>query len=471
MKHRWSIPLAAAVLCLAVSISAGWLWHTLSETNYEARARLTWAADPFADADGSGSGETAQGAIEELVFSPEVLTSAVALLHERGVLLSLASPFDSETEYLLSRLHVDRPDQGGTDEIQITCAAADPDETREMLTAIVDALLAGVKAPRPETGEPASEDSENERKQLARAIERQERAVAALGEQIKTAKKAAEPVQDPQALESELHEARRTLSLAEGRLDEAHHDFDRKLPAEAVAARLADGPVRTKILERLNLSRLHDELRQEQELLEKWSSVYGRNHPRMTEIRGKIEQLQQQVARFPAEPADLSQTLTDVSPLLLVMNALESDLADAQSAQHDLESRLAAAHDARKADQALEVKLAEARQELAFLHAENGRIRRQIDDARHAATRQLPTVIEQPTLSPDPIAPRAGLQMAVSCVAGMALYLLLLRQFHPRRQDAAARTRKTSPLPARRKRFLSQQEQQLARLKMLSVAQ
>src|SRR5258708_30975389 len=135
-----------------------------------------------------------------MLLSAEVLSNAAALLHDRGIPLSLASPFDSETDYLLNRLHVGRPDQGEPDEIQITCTAVDADETREVLTAIVDAFVAGLKGAPPAPGESAydetaSDESENERRQLARAAERQEQTVAVLVEKIAAASGTAEAAQ------------------------------------------------------------------------------------------------------------------------------------------------------------------------------------------------------------------------------------------------------------------------------------
>jgi len=481
MKHRWSVRLTAAALCLAASVSAGWLWHVVTETKFEARARLACGADAFADADGPDGGEGSSGAVEELVLSTEVLASAVALLHDRGIPLSMASPFDSETDYVLNRMRVTRPDPAAPDEIQITCIAEDADETREILTAVVDAFVAGVNGGSvngaPVNGTPpaaedsASGESENERRQLARAVERQEHAVAALVEQLAVAKKAAEPGQSPEDLETQRLEARRAVADAEGRLDDAQRDFEKKISAEVVAARLSDGPLRTTVLERLNLARLRVDLRQQEDLLQKWSSVYGRRHPRIAEIRTTIEQLQKQIAQAPNDSGDPSQPLAESSPVMLVLNALEADLAAAQSAQQDLEGWLAVTQDRRNAEQELEAKLADARQELAFLHEENDRARKETDGARCDATSRAPVVVEQPTLAPDPIIPQAGLQIAVCCVAGMALYLLLLRQFCPRSEDAATDTRPARPSLSRRNRFLSQEEQQLARLKMLSAAQ
>jgi hypothetical protein len=114
------------------------------------------------------------------------------------------------------------------------------------------------------------------------------------------------------------------------------------------------------------------------------------------------------------------------------LSELESHLADARATEAEIDRRTIARNERIGARQELEAALGDARQELAFLHGEHDRVRRQIDSARREQMSLAPSVIEPPSLSPEAIAPRAGLPMAASCVAGMAVYLLLLRQIRPR---------------------------------------
>jgi hypothetical protein len=482
MKHKRLIPLAAAGLCLALSVSAGWLWHAVSETTYEASARLALPGDPFAGSSSPGDDARPTGeAAEESVLAPAVVSAAADLLRERGVPLSLASPIDSEFDYLLGRLRVEPAERATTDEVRVLCTAPEAEEALQIVQAIVDAWQAAATGALPPAADPPADDAEVERRQLARAIARQEHMIAALVEQLGKAgespKHAAGPGDDPLELEGSLDEARRAVSDAEGRLEEARRDLGRKMPAEVVAARLPEGPTRSRILQRLNLGRLTEESRQQQALAEKLSSVYGRNHPRMTEIREKIDQLQKQISGIAAEAND-AFTAQDVAPAAVVLNELESQLADARTAEAEIDRRTIARNERFG-----------ARQEL---------VRRQIDNVRHEQNSFVPAVIEPPSLSPDPVAPRAGLQMAVSCVAGMALYLLLLWQIRSRflAPTERAESRIASPPFARapvqgsapaialapplvqipelavptphRERNRSQDEERLARLKMLS---
>src|SRR5262245_45999557 len=258
MKHKWLIPAAAAILCLCLSTSAGWLWHALSQTTYEAAACLALAGDPFAGAAVPGGNSQPENPAEEnAVLAPAVLAKAVDLLRERGVHLSLESPFDSEADYLLGRLRVEPADRGMIDEIRVRCTAPEAEEALQIVQAIVDAWQA---AAPPAAADPSADDAAAvERRQLARAIERQERAIAVLVEQLGKAnespRRAAGPGDDPLELDAALDEARRAVCDAEGRLEDARRDLARKMPAETVAARLPDGPVRARILQRLSPGR------------------------------------------------------------------------------------------------------------------------------------------------------------------------------------------------------------------------
>jgi DNA repair exonuclease SbcCD ATPase subunit len=348
-----------------------------------------------------------------------------------------------------------------------------------MLTALVDALTAAARNNRSSMAEAPATAFETERRELAGAIERQTRAIADLVEQLEKIRTAAAVERDadgPTALDDQLAEARRAVGEAAARVDSARRGLERNVPADVVATRLPDSPLRTKIIDRLSVERLRSDLRAHEALLAKSSSVYGRNHPRMAELRETTEQLRRQVAGFPGAPGDVSDGTGKPAPEELVIGALEAEHLSMQSRENDIAARQAARNQRLDAQQKLETQLGEARQELAFLHGEHDRIRREIDTARSEETARLPAVVEPPTLSPDPIAPSAGLPMAVSCVAGMALYLLLLWQLRSRHEHApvVARARRQSPkTPAperRRGRFRSEEEQRLARLKMLSGA-
>jgi uncharacterized protein involved in exopolysaccharide biosynthesis len=415
---------------------------------------------------------------EARVLSPEVLSAAALLIADRNVPLALASPFDSVTDYLLERTRVGRPDREAADEIVITCSATAGDEALQMLSAVVDAFLEAATTTRPVGGESRPDerqtlDLQTECEQLATAIEQQQTAIAQLAAQLEITKAADVDLAgtDPIALEAEVVQARQACSDAAARVADARRDFEKKLPAEIIAARIADLPTRTKVLERLSQAKLKEDLDAQEALRQKWSAIYGRNHPRMTELRQRIESLEQQVGAFstgePGQPAEA----VPASGASIVLAGMESESAGLKSHQQQLDARLAAAQQQLQQQQELETRLGASRQELEFLQGEHSRLWKEIEGARRDQARRLATLIEPATLSPDPIAPQAGLPMATACVSGMALCLLVIWQFRARWPGAkvTARVRVKNDAKPRRERFRSHEEQQLMRLKLQSA--
>jgi uncharacterized protein involved in exopolysaccharide biosynthesis len=471
VKKRWFAALSAALLCLGVSLSAGWLWQTMSDANYEACARLLIVEnEPTEDSDA----EQPHRADESEILSPEVLSAAAALLQERGVALPLPSPFDPIADYLVEHTRISLPERAPSGEICIHCTAADSEEALQMAQAIIDAYLAIRRSEPVDDAELAADAAQSElaveHEQLTQAIERQKQVIADMTEDLEAAKTAAEEQEadDPQSLESELGRVRKAHRNAARRLAEARRDVDNKLPPETVAARITDLPTRTHVLERLNLSKLRDELRRQEARRRKWSAMYGRNHPRMVEIREKIAALEEQLASFPLEETEQTGRIAGASPAAIVLAAFEGESMQLEETEKQLVTQLGGVQERFQSQQELELQLGEARQELAFLHGEDERIRKEITAARHEHPELQHTVLAAPALDREPMGQRAGLPMAVSCVAGMALYLLLLWQIRVKwlaveRVDSPGGRR---PAPSRRERFRSQEEEQLMRLKL-----
>ncbi|HEY3964050.1 MAG TPA: hypothetical protein VGM05_05790 [Planctomycetaceae bacterium] len=469
---RWFAALSAALLCLGVSLSAGWLWQTMADAKCEACARLLQGEDDTAD---DADGETQPRDDEARVLSPAVLSAAAALLQDRGVPLPLPSPFDPVGDYLLEHTRVCRPEHAQPGEICIRCEAVESEEALQILNAIVDAYLA-VGASEPVGDAELADDAAQveltvEREQLTQAIERQQQSIAEMTRRLEAAKIETNgpEADDPAPLETELARVRQAHREAATRLAQARREFDNKVAPESIASRITEAAARTRVLERLNLSKVRDELERQEGLQQKWSAVYGKNHPRMVEIREKIEVLEEQLAASPfVEQAGRS---TDSQPATIVLAAFESESTSLEEAEQKLMTHLGGVQERFHGQQQLELQLGEARQELAFLHGEYDRTQKQIVTARRDHADPQPSLISPPALVREPIGPRAGLPMAVSCVTGMALYLLLLWQIRGKwltaeRVDLA---RSRSPAaPARRERFRSQEEEQLMRLKLAS---
>ncbi len=491
MKHRRFLALASSAACLAFAVSSVWLWQSLSPAKFESSARLAIANASEANWAPDASANSEDAPIDESkILSPEVLSGAALLIADRNVPLALASPFDSVTDYLLGRIQVARPDQGATDEILITCSAASAEESLQILSAVVDAYIDVATTSQAVPIDTPTDESialQTECDQLAGAVEQKQREIAELAVQQEAAgptdnqTSTGQPGIDPAALEAELVQARRANSDAQARLAAAQRDLAQNVPAEFVAARIADLPVKTRVLERLNQVKIKQELEQQEAQRQKWSSVYGRNHPRMAELGQHIESLKQQIARFSAEEQQAEQGPTadsaPAAPAAIVLAALETESNGLQAAVRELETRLATARNGSQQQHELVVKLTGSRQELEFLREEHSRVWKQIDTARHNQRDPQATVIEPPGLSSSPIVPQTGLQMSIACVSGMALCLLVIWQYRrlapvdvaqAAEEQSDAPVRRESP-PAARPRFWSEEERQLLRLKLQSA--
>jgi uncharacterized protein involved in exopolysaccharide biosynthesis len=486
MIPRPLLTLTTAALCLTFSLAAGWLWQSLSTPKFEASAKLVIANGSAADEragkpasdDGSDAAVEVPPVDEASVLSPDVLSAAANFIAERDVRLSLASPFDSVTDYLLERIRVGRPAHATLEEILITCSATDGQEALQMLSAVVDACLetatsalrcgAACKIDEQQTIELQMECD-----QLAGAIEQQQQIILEMAAQLEVVRAAAASAidNDPIPLEAELVHARRVLGDATVSLADARRDAENRLPAEFIAARIADVPARTRVLERLNLAKIRNELDQQEALRQKCSAIYGRNHPRMAELRQHIESLEQQVSVFSAGERDQPADATGASGAAIVLAALENETVVLKAAEQELQTRLAAAQQRSHQQHELETQLSASRQDLEFLLGDHDRICKQIDGSLRNQASHLAWLIEPPALSPDPIAPQAGLQLAVACVSGMALCLVVIWQLRSLSRISAAKP----AAPAKNRaaggysRFRSRTEEQLIRLKLQSA--
>jgi uncharacterized protein involved in exopolysaccharide biosynthesis len=473
MMKRSFAALSAALLCLALSLSAGWLWQTMSDARYEASARLLVVEEELAGAS-SVDDEERISADEAEILSPEVVSAAAVLLQERGVPLPLPSPFDPIADYLVQHTRVSRPEQARPGEICICCTAFDSAEALQMAQAIVDAYLAVRRSEPTDDAEfiadAAQAELQGEHEQLTQAIERQKQAIDEMIERLEATRSDATgpEADDPAALELELGRVRQAHRDAARRLADARRDVDNQLPAENVAARITDLPTRAQVLDRLNLSKVRDELNRLVARRQKWSAMYGRNHPRMVEIRERIEALEEQLASYSLDEPDQAGRLANSSPAAIVLAAFENESSQLQEVEQRLVAHLDGVQERVHNQEELDVQLGEARQELAFLNGEYDRTQKQLTAARHEHPELQHTVLMSPALSREGLGPRAGLPMALSCVAGMALYLVLLWQIRAKwlAAEPIDSTGSRRPAPARRERFRSREEEQLMRLKL-----
>lgn len=475
MKYDRSLLLTGG-LSLALLISAGWLWQALSQTRYEAVARI---GPPETARDVFDQDAAPEVSVAAQLLSSENLAAAADLLRERLISVPLASPFDSDIDFLAGSLRVESDDQSETDDVRIVATATEAEPALQILKAVVDAWLAETTKTAAPVADPAAAAAETERRQIAQAIERQQREIESIDERLKTAGDPLEPetADDLARLEGELVEIRRSRVEAERRLEDVRRELaDKKLSVEAIVSRIADNTVRASVRERLNLAKLHDDLESQKAALQKCAAIYGSKHPRMAEIRARVEQLDQQLSALPVQLAGFSESSAVDLPTL-VLQPLERDAAVRQEAEQELQSRLDGLIGRLTARQELERQLGESRQELAFLHSERDRARKQVESTRHDESSHLSQLIEPPTLASAPLAPDAGLPLTFSCLTGLGLCVAMFRQLQAWRRAPTgvplppAPAQPKSPLlksPPSRERFRSHEEQQV-RLKMLAA--
>ena len=464
---RWFFALLAALLCLGASLSAGWLWQTMQEGDYEARAQLLIIRDEPTD---SSSDDEKVG--ESDILAPEILTAAADLLQERGVELSGDSIDRSITECLIERTRIRRVERAQPGEIAIDCTAPLADEATALAQAILDAYLASLRLDS-QTDEAVAEaelaDLHVEREQLLLAVARQKQQIGKLTRQIEAAAiDAAGDASDAEGLETKLSRIRQAHHDSAVRLAEARRDIDNKLSAETIAARIPDTATRANVLHKINRFKLHEELGRHEGEWKKWSRVYGRKHPRMVEIRRKIDELQEQLADAAPQDVENREESENNPPGAIVLAAFETEAAHFDDAEKQLISNIGVIKEQLEDRQELEAQQIAARKELEFLEGELTRNARDaaMHEPVHTDIREV--LITPPKIMREPMGSKTSLPMAVACVVGMGLYLLVLSQIRARLNASEPKLESAPSKPAagKRERFRSREEEQLTQLKM-----
>jgi hypothetical protein len=245
--------------------------------------------------------------------------------------------------------------------------------------------------------------------------------------------------------------------------------LENHIPVDTVAARIADLPTRTRVLERLNLTKVQDELQRLSDKRVRWSKFYGRNHPKMAELDETIGTLERELAGFPLDDPDQVGRQAGASPAEIVLAAFETESSRLEQSELDLTQKIDGQQKRQKRQQELELQLGGARQELAHLQNACERSRKELTAARYVHPELETLVRSAPALVGEPMGTRTGLPMAVCCVAGMALYMTLLwqirRKWFPTGRTAAGAAARPPAAP-RNERYRSQEEEQLLRLKL-----
>jgi hypothetical protein len=467
-----------------LALAAGWWWHGCQEPEYVAHARLTVPAL----ADVAPGNDAAPNAAESLL-SPEVIAAASDLLRERGIALPYASPLDSEVDELLHRLQATHEVHGERAELNLSYRTPEAPQAVPVLTAVVDAGLRALQSAAPPADDPDASSREREREQLGQAVERQRAQAAALQDQV--ANREREEGSDALVAErtrscaAALEAACARRLEAEQRLAHARRDIQAGADCERIMAKLPDGADWSATRELVDASLQRHELRKQEAAVRQAAAIYGRNHPRMVELRTQVARLRQNVAaiQMPADApaivlasavgsASTARDDEQLPPGELLLKLLAEKSWQAIDAEEDAGQQLAAATMLQDERQVLVAQLAAARQELGFLQKEHDQVQRRVDEARREVERSRADIVESPTLSPDSVVPSLSLYLAIAGSAGTVVSIGCWRRFRRSLAREAARSR--SALLASKnnlapERFRSQEEAKLVQRARLAA--
>lgn len=396
----WRIGAAGAV---PVAMLAGFLWHSGFEPEYVAYARISVPTSIVTAVAGPQGSLTPT--IEEVILSPENMTAAADLVRLRGIILSTVSPLDSDVEELIRRVDAGHDQQHDHAEVRVSFQTPDADQAIPVLSAVLDACLAALDHANPRGDETAATSREAELNDLTDELATRQDALADLEQRARrfdASQLDATLLADRiRSLESSLAKARDERIAAEDRLADIHQQLGAGFTAEQIAEKLP-GSLHSGTHEQVVTTRAKEELRQQQESLDKASTIYGRNHPRLIQIRNEVDRLKQQAGIV---HADASSESAPRSPSSVLLQSQEALLNQASISEQELETQLERAVSDRKSRIELDEQLALARDEIGPLRGRYDELKRQTDAADRAAESGKATICEPPALAPEAIVP------------------------------------------------------------------
>ena len=415
-----------AVAAVPFSLLSGYLWHSGFEPEYVAYGRISIPAAVAGTAIGP-HGSLAP-TLEEVLLSPENVTVAADLLRSRGVTLSTVSPLDSDVEELIRRLdagHDQLPDHA---EVRLSFQTPDAEQAIPVLTAVLDACLKALDQSRPKGDQAVAAGREAELRDLNEELSGREGALAELELQSKRPETATlDPSLIPErikALETSLSSARDRRVAAEDRLADVHQQLGEGASAEQIADRIAGPEDPASVRDRLVTTRARERLKQQQEAFDRAATIYGRNHPRLIQLRNEVDQLKQETGVVQADSRDDAASL---SPSAVLLRSQEELLSQATTAERELQEQLDQVVANQKLRKELEEQIALARDEIAPLRERRDEVARQIEVATIEAEASRATISEPPALAPEAIVPSLTGYLVWSGLAGLVLGAVLWR--------------------------------------------
>lgn len=476
MSVRRSAWLWGAWGATPLTLAIGW-WFADREALFVAHARIS-VPDTIAE----GSGPRMVPTIEEALLSPEALAAAADRMRRDGTPLPLASPLDSEIEHLINHLDAVRERHGDHDEFELTYLTPEPATAVVILTAVVESGLKALREMAPHAEDPAAEGRERERERVAQSLEKKRQAASSLDERIAEADRSDSrgdlTAEGMRLLTSALDAARVRRAETEDHLADARARFRSGASAAQVIAGLPEGTLGNSARELAGADETRGLLRRKTAALKELSRVYGRNHPRIVELRSDIDELRRRLATIlvsPSKPLNplaengiapadvLEADLPAVATVLLEI--LDEQQLQASALEQDLDRRLSAAVAAAERRKGLETQRETAKYELGLLQEEHDRLAREVTEARREADLHRANIVEPPALSPDPIVPSPAANLLWAGMAGLVASTLCWRKH----RDTVRVAQAAPPAPAVEERSRKKPDN-LARLRRLRRA-
>lgn len=438
-------------LGVATSLGGGLVWHAYSPTIYEARAGLVLPDErPVA-----------------AFRDPELIARARERLKQKWPAMSAATG-RQKTPAIAGKIDLTFQLEGNQLAVRYQTPNSKP--AVEELNALLEQFLEDQKA---DVAARRQAEADHERRSLQLEGERiaaeQEKHLQVKDDlQYEVDQHAAQTAQQATSLE-QIRTVSKALTYAKlSRVETEQHlrvveqSLNEEKSLGMIVSKLPEGRVREFLQGILEQQRLQTELEQNRNMRAELAAIYGRQHPRLKEIDGKIALL---AAR--QSSASLPSTFTEKEHLAqtsLILQTVQGFLQQARGYEEELRLQL-------EREQSLVDARSRVDRELEGLSGrmEQNRLRAEEIQTRLAQLNQQPpespiVVTQSPWLLPQPISMKLETLLLISLGPGILLGLLFNALWHhrPRLREAPRHVQRTPAMPTLNERRLMRMHRQQA---------
>jgi hypothetical protein len=218
-----------------------------------------------------------------------------------------------------------------------------------------------------------------------------------------------------------------------------------------MVAKLPEGRVREFLQGILEQQQLRTELEQNRQMQTELAGVYGRNHPRIKELSGKIELLamRQSTGTLPAS----FNSRTDLGESSLILQSIRNFVQQSLAYEEEVQLQLERAQSAVDAEHRVDTDLADLSKRIEQGEARRMEIRNRLVELESQPMPNPIVVAQPPWLMSEPVSVRLETVLLFSVGPGFLLGLLLQALWSNRPSRRVQRLRGTSPsLPSLQER-------------------